>query len=81
VAEQRKEGANPNICTIFQYFLYLFEQDDKKLADREKQCKAGETLCGDCKKELAERVNKFLAEHQKKREKARNIVDKFHIKR
>jgi tryptophanyl-tRNA synthetase len=81
VAEQRKEGANPNTCTIFQYFLYLFEQDDKKLADREKQCKAGETLCGDCKKELAERVNKFLAEHQKKREKARNIVDKFHIKR
>jgi tryptophanyl-tRNA synthetase len=81
VAEQRKEGANPNICTIFQYFLYLFEQDDKKLADREKQCRAGETLCGDCKKELAERVNKFLAEHQKKREKARSIVDKFHIKR
>jgi len=81
VAEQRKEGANPNICTIFQYFLYLFEQDDKKLTEREKQCRAGETLCGDCKKELAERVNKFLAEHQKKREKARNIVDKFHIKR
>jgi tryptophanyl-tRNA synthetase len=81
VAEQRKEGADPNICTIFQYFLYLFEQDDAKLGERERQCRAGETLCGDCKKELAERVNKFLAEHQKKREKARNIVDKFHIKR
>jgi tryptophanyl-tRNA synthetase len=80
-AEQKKTGADPNVCTIFQYFLYLFEEDDKKLAEREKKCRAGETLCGECKKELAERINKFLAEHQKKREKARNIVDKFHVKR
>jgi len=80
-AEQRKTGADPNICTMFQYFLYLFEEDDKKLTEREKQCKAGETLCGDCKTELTERINKFLAEHNKKREKAKNIVEKFHIKR
>ena len=80
-AEQRKTGADPNICTIFQYFLYLFEEDGKKLTEREKQCRAGETLCGDCKAELTVRINKFLAEHNKKREKAKNIVEKFHIKR
>lgn len=80
-AEQKKTGADPNVCTIFQYFLYLFEEDDKKLAEREKKCRAGEALCGECKKELAERINKFLAEHQKKREKARKTVDKFHVKR
>jgi tryptophanyl-tRNA synthetase len=80
-AEQRRTGADPSICTIFQYFLYLFEEDDKKIAEREKQCKAGETLCGDCKTELTERINKFLAEHNKKREKARKIIEKFHIKR
>jgi tryptophanyl-tRNA synthetase len=80
-AEQKKTGADPSICTIFQYFLYLFEDDDRKLAEREKQCKAGEVLCGECKKVLTERINRFLAEHQKNREKARSVLDKFHIKR
>jgi len=80
-AEQRKTGADPSICTIFQYFLYLFEEDDKKLIEREKKCKAGEILCGECKTELTERINKFLVEHRKRREKARNIVEKFYIKR
>jgi len=81
VAEQRKLGGDANICTIFQYFAYLFEEDDKKLAERERKCKAGEILCGECKTELTEKINKFLAEHQKKREKARNIVEKFYVKR
>lgn len=81
VEEQRKLGGDPDICTVFQYFLYLFEEDDKKLAEREKQCRAGEILCGDCKTDLTERVNRFLAEHRRKREKARNIIEKFYIKR
>jgi tryptophanyl-tRNA synthetase len=80
-AEQKKTGADPNICTIFQYLLYLFEEDDKELANRERSCRTGEILCGECKKELTERINKFLAEHQKKREKARDIIEEFHIKR
>jgi len=81
VAEQRKLGGDANICTIFQYFAYLFEEDDKKLAERKRKCKAGEILCGECKTKLTEKINKFLAEHQRKREKARNIVEKFYIKR
>ena len=81
VADQRKEGANPDICSVYQYFLYLFEEDDKKLEEREKQCRTGGILCGECKKDLTERINRFLAEHQKKREKARNTIEKYHIKR
>jgi len=81
VAEQRKEGANPDVCSVYQYFLYLFEEDDKKLAERERQCRTGGILCGECKKDLTERINRFLAEHQKKREKARDKIEKYHIKR
>ncbi len=80
-AEQKKTGAEPNICSVFQYFHYLFEEDDRKLSEREKKCRSGEILCGECKKDLTERLNRFLAEHQKKREKAKNIIDKFHVKR
>jgi tryptophanyl-tRNA synthetase len=80
-AEQRKTGAEPSVCSVFQYFLYLFEENDEGLTEREKKCRSGEILCGECKKELTERINRFLAEHQKKREKAKNTIDRFHVKR
>jgi tryptophanyl-tRNA synthetase len=81
VAEQRKMGGDPGICTIFQYFLFMFEEDDEKLNERERKCRAGEILCGECKTELADRINSFLVSHRRKRDKARNIIEKFHIKR
>jgi tryptophanyl-tRNA synthetase len=81
VAEQRKMGGDPSICTVFQYFLFMFEEEDEKLNEREGKCKAGEILCGECKTELANRINNFLENHRRKRDKARNIIEKFHIKR
>lgn len=80
-AEQRELGANPTICSVFQYFVYLFEEDDKKLMERERGCSSGEILCGECKKDLVVRINKFLMEHRKKREKAKKVIEKFRIKR
>ena len=77
VEEQRKLGGNPNICSVFQYFRYLFEPDDKKLKQIETECRNGERLCGECKLELAEKIGKFLIEHQEKREKAKDIIDEF----
>jgi tryptophanyl-tRNA synthetase len=80
VAEQRKSGANPDVCSVFQYFLFLFEEDDKRLEERGRRCRGGEVLCGDCKKELAERINRFLSGHQKRREKARGMIEQYDIK-
>jgi len=81
LSEQKKHGGSPEVCTIYQYFTYLFEEDDRKLSERERKCRTGEVMCGDCKKELADRINRFLAEHQKKREKAKNILKEFNVKR
>jgi tryptophanyl-tRNA synthetase len=79
--EQRKTGANPEVCSVFQYYVYLFEEDDKKLMERERRCRSGEMLCGECKTNLVERLNKFLEEHRRKREKAKDEIEKYHIKR
>jgi tryptophanyl-tRNA synthetase len=80
VKEQRKTGGDPYVCTIFQYFLYLFERDDKKIAELDKNCRTGEVICGDCKAILIERVNKFLKEHQMEREKAKDQIQDFSLK-
>ncbi len=79
--EQRKTGADPTVCSIFQYYFYLFEENDKKLAERERKCRAGEILCGECKTDLAAKLNKFLEEHRERREKAKDVIEKYHIKR
>jgi len=80
-AEQRKTGADSTVCSVFQYYVYLFEEEDKKLMERERKCKTGEMLCGECKNDLVARLNKFLEEHREKREKAKDVIEKFHIKR
>jgi tryptophanyl-tRNA synthetase len=79
--EQRKYGANPDVCTVCQNFLFLFEQDDDRLKHEiyDPQ-RTGRELCGENKERLIARVQKFLSEHQKNREKARKIIDKFILK-
>ncbi len=74
VEEQRQLGANPDICAVFAYFNFIFEEDDEKLAERQNACRSGELLCGHCKKELANRVVCFLKEHQAKREEFASII-------
>ena len=80
-AEQRKLGADPTVCSIFQYYFYLFEEDSAKLAERERRCKAGEMLCGECKLDIVAKLNKFLEEHRERREKAKDVVEQYRVKR
>jgi len=74
VEEQRKKGGNPEVCAVFKYNYYLFENDDGKLNELTNRCRNGEILCGECKAALTEKINAFLGEHQKKREKAREVI-------
>lgn len=80
VEEQRELGGEPEICNVYAYFYFLFEDDDQALVGREMACKQGEILCGHCKKELADRVEAFLTDFQLKREKAREVLDEYFIK-
>ena len=79
LAEQREKGGNPAICTIFQYLYILFEHDDAVIEDLRARCMSGEEMCGNCKKYLAEKVEEFLKEHQKRREAAKDRLDEFMI--
>ncbi len=75
--EQREKGGEPEKCVVFKWLEIFFEPDDKKLMERYRACKNGELLCGQCKRELIERVQAFLKEHQKKRKEAEKKVEKF----
>lgn len=78
--EQRKLGGRPEICSVHKYYYYLFSPDDNDLKKLYADCKSGKMLCGECKAILAKRVQNFLAEHQKKREKAKSKVEKFMLR-
>ena len=80
-AEQRKLGADPTVCSIFQYYFFLFEEDSAKLEERQRKCRAGEMLCGECKIDIVAQLNKFLEGHRERREKAKDIIEEYHVKR
>ncbi len=77
VEEQRRLGGNPDVCSVCNYLAYFFEPDDKKLHERLAAYRRGEILDGENKAYLAEKVTAFLKEHQRKREAARKVVDKY----
>ena len=53
---QRKLGGNPNICSVCQYYYFLFEEDDKKVQKIFERERNGEILAGEHKADLAKRV-------------------------
>ncbi len=76
VEEQRRLGANPDICSVYAYDYFLF-MEDKEIEDLRFNCLSGNIMCGECKQTLAERVRKFLVEHQEKREKAKDHFEEY----
>jgi len=76
VEEHRKKGGNVDVDVSCQWLKY-FEEDDKKLADIYKKYSKGELLSGEVKALLIEKLNKMLAEHQKRRVNAEKQIDKF----
>jgi len=78
--EHRKSGGNPDIDVACQYLYYFFEEDDNKVKKIFDDYRSGKLTSGEVKSNLAEKVKAFLAEHQRKKEKAKKEVDKFLLK-
>lgn len=77
--EHKKHGGNPDIDVSFQYLRMFFEEDDKKLDKIEKDYRSGKLFSGELKKILIDKINDFLAEHQKKIKDAEKVIGKFII--
>lgn len=75
--EHRKKGGNPDVDVSFQYLKMFFEPDDAKLKKIEQDYKSGKMLTGELKEYLIKKINVFLSEHQKKREKAKKQVNEY----
>jgi len=66
--EQRRLGANPDICPIYDLYLFhFFERDEDVAKLYNTECKGGQILCGEDKQRLNKIVTGFVKEHQRKR--------------
>ncbi len=79
IEKHRKEGGNPDIDISYQYLTYFME-DANKLKQVYNDYKAGRLLSGELKKIAIDEINKFLKEHQLKREKAKTQIEKFMLR-
>jgi len=79
VEEHREKGGNPDVDVPYQW-LTFFEEDDEKLKQIYEDYRSGKMLTGEIKALLIDKLNLFLKEHQKKREEARKLIDKYVFK-
>ncbi|HUI86167.1 MAG TPA: tryptophan--tRNA ligase [Nitrososphaerales archaeon] len=67
VEEQRRLGGEPDRCPVYDLYRFHFALDDAHSERVRQECLGGTRMCGDCKKEAAVLVKRFLEEHQRKR--------------
>jgi len=78
--EHRKKGGNPDVDVSFQYLKFFFEEDDKKLAEIERNYRSGKLTTGELKKYTIEKINNFLKEHQERRKNAKRKIPDYLLK-
>lgn len=74
LAEQKDLGGEPDMCPLFLLNLFHMVEDDSELAEIKRRCLGGELLCGQCKKETAERVLAFIRDFREKMEASAHLV-------
>ena len=75
VEEQRRLGANPEICSVWALWRTRFAPSDEEFGKITADCRSGALLCGDCKSSLLQRIHGFLKDHATAREKAKDWAE------
>jgi tryptophanyl-tRNA synthetase len=74
--EQKELGGEADKCPIYLLNLFHMVTDDGELAEIYRQCKGGELLCGQCKKDTVARILTFLSEFREKMACAREKIER-----
>ena len=75
VEEQRRLGANPEVCSVWALWKSRFAESEDAFARITADCRSGKMLCGECKGLLLERVHRFYREHEAAREKVKDWAE------
>ncbi|MFB6095314.1 MAG: tryptophan--tRNA ligase [Halodesulfurarchaeum sp.] len=77
---QRELGGEPDECPVYELYAYLLAGDDDAYAQRVyDECAAGERLCGECKGEAADLMERFLEEHQERRAEMEPVLEDLDV--
>lgn len=75
--EHREKGADVEEDMVFELLAFHLIEDDEELARIREEYSSGEMLSGELKQIAKEKVEEFLIQHQKKREKAAAEVEQY----
>lgn len=72
--EQRRIGAEPEKCPVYEMYLYHLAKDDNHLQAVYDECRTGKRLCGGCKSEAIGLLGEMLRQHKEKRDETAHLV-------
>lgn len=75
--EHRKLGGNPDIDVSYNWLKIIFEEDDNKLKEIHDNYKSGKMTSGEMKAYLIKKINAFLENHRKNKEKNKKLIEKY----
>jgi tryptophanyl-tRNA synthetase len=72
--EQRRLGADPYVCSVYEFYLYHLAEDPKHLQTVFDECTTGKRLCGECKGEAIGLMKTKLGQIKERREATEHLV-------
>ncbi len=77
IREQKELGGEPSKCVVYEWLMIYKFNSMKEALEHANQCTSGQLLCGECKEMLSKTLIKILEDHNRKKNKVRNELQKF----